>query len=575
MGERGRTAGRVIVLGLDGYEASFGERLMAEGRMPHLARLKAQSARFGLDHGPERYTGLAWEHVATGLNPERSGRWTAVDFDPATYRTRQPATAFQPVFSGLGLKPVIFDAPYCDLARTPDLRGLVSWGAHDPGVEPTARPASLMQEIEARFGPYPAPDFIYAFTWPDPALTARAADALVEALERRTAITKWLLRERFRDWDLGMVVVGELHSAIEPFWHGVDPDHPLADHPSARAAGEGLTRVYEALDRLIGMLMEEWPDIPLMAFSMHGMGPNEADVPSMILLPELLYRDAFGAPHFEAPAAWRDAPKGCPTLAPGEHWDLAVKFHLGASMRPRPSPLGRLKQRVARFLPGAERSTATGLATESLGWMPSQHYQPFWSRMDAFAVPSFYDGRIRLNLTGREVGGRIDPEDYDEACARIEDLLRACRDPRTGAPVVRSISRAVEHAAFNGEPGRPGDPFALPGTQADLIVIWQGSPQAFEHPRHGMIGPCPMRRTGGHTGGDGVLYVHAAEWPAGEHGRRRALDAVPTLLELAGATPPSTLSGTSIRPGARTGPAETVEQDHARDLRGDLHLRAP
>lgn len=544
MGERceGEMPDRIVVLGLDGYEATLGDRLMAEGRMPHLARLKAQSARFTLDHGPEKYTGLAWEHVATGLGPEHSKRWTAVALDPSTYQTRQPATGLKPVLSGLGLKPVIFDAPYCDLAQAPDLRGLVCWGAHDPGVAPMARPPALMQEIEDKFGPYPAPDFIYAFTWPDPERTAQAADALVEALDRRTQITEWLLRDRFTDWDLAMVVVGELHSAIEPFWHGVDPDHLLANHPSAAAAGHGLVRIYESLDRLVGMLMEKFPNDILISFSMHGMGPNEADVPSMILLPELLYRAAFGEANFEAPAAWRSAPKGCPLLAAGEHWDLAVKAHLRQSKRQRATALARLRQRVARILPSAERNAEAEPTAENLGWMPSQHYQPFWARMDAFAMPSFYDGRIRLNLKGREAEGRIDPATYDEACRRIEDLLMACRDPRTGGPVVRSITRAVDPVN-----GLYTDPLVLPDTQADLIVLWQGMPLAFQHPRFGTMGPAPLRRTGGHTGGDGVLYMTGSTWPAGDHGRRHAFDVVPTLLEQLGARAPAKLSGTPIR----------------------------
>ena len=57
--------GRVLALGLDGFEISLAERLMAEGRMPHFARLRARSARFRLDHGPDKFTGLAWEHVST------------------------------------------------------------------------------------------------------------------------------------------------------------------------------------------------------------------------------------------------------------------------------------------------------------------------------------------------------------------------------------------------------------------------------------------------------------------------------------------------------------------------------
>ena len=69
--------------------------------------------------------------------------------------------------------------------------------------------------------------------------------------------------------------------------------------------------------------------------------------------------------------------------------------------------------------------------------------------MPAFALPSFYDGRIRLNLRGRERDGVVDPADYERVCDDIEQLLRECRDPRTGEPVLAAVERVA------------GDPFAI------------------------------------------------------------------------------------------------------------------
>ncbi|HEV7445842.1 MAG TPA: hypothetical protein VGO18_24915, partial [Steroidobacteraceae bacterium] len=61
--------------------------------MPALRALSELSARFSLDHGPALRTGLAGEHVATGLSPTDAGRWSAVRFEPATYSVRQEGTA--------------------------------------------------------------------------------------------------------------------------------------------------------------------------------------------------------------------------------------------------------------------------------------------------------------------------------------------------------------------------------------------------------------------------------------------------------------------------------------------------
>jgi len=45
---------RVLLLWLDGYDPGVGDALMAEGKLPALQRLRAESARFALDHGVAR-----------------------------------------------------------------------------------------------------------------------------------------------------------------------------------------------------------------------------------------------------------------------------------------------------------------------------------------------------------------------------------------------------------------------------------------------------------------------------------------------------------------------------------------
>jgi predicted AlkP superfamily phosphohydrolase/phosphomutase len=63
---------RLIILGLDGFEISLAESMMASGDMPHMARLAETAAVLDLDHGRAKATGLAWEHVATGRGGARA-----------------------------------------------------------------------------------------------------------------------------------------------------------------------------------------------------------------------------------------------------------------------------------------------------------------------------------------------------------------------------------------------------------------------------------------------------------------------------------------------------------------------
>jgi predicted AlkP superfamily phosphohydrolase/phosphomutase len=534
---------RVLAIGLDGLEITYAERLMATGDMPALAELGRRAVRFRLDHGPAQRTGLAWEHVASGLSPEAAGRWAAVEFDPATYRAWQEGARFVPWWAAIDRRVVVFDTPYVDLRRAPTTRGVVGWGAHDPGTAPAGRPRGLRDEFLKRFGPYPS-EWTYGTPWPSPARTREMGDALGRALDTRTRAAGWLATERLADWDLFVAVAGEVHGAVEGLWHGVDPRHLLHRHPSAAAAGQGLVEVHRAQDRMVGELARCAGDAAIVAFAMGGMGANHSDASSMVLLPELLYRDAFGRSLLSVPRTWTASPGQPPILAADQSWGAS-----SASWFPRPAQdllLRRLRAAVSRrprlaAMAKAGRAALTSWRSSApgarldLSWQPALRYQPHWPRMRAFALPSFYDGRIRINLRGRERHGVVDRSRYEETCQAIEQLVGECRNPLTGEPAVQSVDRPWT-----------GDPLALGGSEADLLVVWRDAATALVHPRLGLIGPVPLRRTGGHTGRHGTIYIAAPGLEPGDRGVRSSFDVVPTLVDLLGCRPVAGLSGTTL-----------------------------
>ena len=522
---------------------------MAAGEMPALADLSRRSARFRLDHGPAQRTGLAWEHVASGLSPEAGRRWAAVEFDPSTYEAWQEGARFVPWWSGLERRVVVFDAPYVDLSRARNTRGVVGWGAHDPGAAKAACPRDLLAEFEDRFGAYPAAEWTYGMPFPSEARTRAMGESLSRALDVRSAAAQWLAAERLPDWELFLAVAGEAHGAIEGLWHGVDDGHPLHAHSSAAAAREALLVIHRALDRMVGELIARADGAAIVAFAMGGMGPNYSDVPSMVLLPELLYRHAFGEPLLRIPAEWSSAPAGLPMLDGEERWSRASRAWVpepdaepGSAVSERLRSIARglpepVKAPVRSFLKGFRSGLSAGAhgVPRTQPGQPAVRYRRHWPRMRAFALPSFYDGRIRINLEGRERHGLVHPSRYDETCREIEELLRECRNPRTGEPMVEFIERASTR-----------DPLKLSGSEADLIVVWRGVAAALEHPRLGLIGPVPLRRTGGHTGPHGVAYLAATGLEAGDYGVRSSFDVAPTIATLLGLEPRSRMSGTSL-----------------------------
>ena len=135
---------RLLVIGLDGYELTLADSMIRMGGLPSLASIREKSARFLLDHGSARGTGLAWEHVSSGLSPDDADRWSAVFFNKETYEIWQEGALFAPFPSKIEKNTVVFDFPYFDLSRATNVYGAVGWGAHDPGVEFVSNPRTSL-----------------------------------------------------------------------------------------------------------------------------------------------------------------------------------------------------------------------------------------------------------------------------------------------------------------------------------------------------------------------------------------------------------------------------------------------
>jgi hypothetical protein len=516
---------RVLAIWLDGFDMGLADQF----GLPHLAALADRSARAVLDHGTDHLSGLSGEHVATGLDPRAAGRASAVHFDPATYACSQRGTSFDPIYGGV--PTVVLDPCYFDLpAAHPDVSGITDWGAHDPGGAPRSRPATLRSEIGDRFGPYPAHRWLYATPWASPDQCVQAGVDLTRAVDLRSEIATWLLDERLPDWELAFVGVSEAHSGTEGLFHGIDPSPVWASCASRDEARRALESVYLGIDRLVGNLVGSFPNAVHVVFSMHGMGPNSSDVPSMVLLGELLRRWSGDE---TPPLSFEVDPNGLPLLPPGMSWDSSVLAAMGHGPRHRWVP-ATLRGAGARALGAVRRRSDPESGHLPLGWMPLMRHQPHWARMRAFALPSFYDGRVRVNVRGREGRGCVDPTEYGPLLDEVEALLADCRDPITGEAVVESTTRPFD------DPGRAGP------TDADLIVTWRPGVLGFRHPGLGTVGPVPPRRTGGHTSPIGRLLVHGQGVTPQDLGTRSSFDVVPTLIALSGSVPVREPSGRAI-----------------------------
>jgi predicted AlkP superfamily phosphohydrolase/phosphomutase len=431
----------------------------------------------------------------------------------------------------------VFDMPQSKLSE--DVHGVqvLGWGAHSPRCPSHSSPPELFADITARHGVHPTlrKDDVHSMG------DERALQSLKEGLEtgiaRRTEVCVDLLgRER---WDLFLTYFSEIHSGQHYFWHLSHPDHPLYRY-FGTPGKDPLLELVTAVDRSIGRILTAMaPDARLVIFSDHGMESNTTDVPSTVFLPELLYRLAFPGTFGLAKGRAGVPP---PVMRPASNRSWRSTLY---GLKHDRNPITRLLRKhldTSWFHYAVEKRLGLNslpLCPDDcrLGAQPPMWYHPAWPRMKAFALPSFSEGYVRLNVRGREAAGIVDPADYERVCAEISAEIMRLTDARTGRPAVKRVvrTRVAPHGpAVEGE--RPSD--------ADLIVVWEGVPiDVVDHPTAGRIGPVPFKRSGSHVH-RGFLLAHGPGIPRGRRlPEAHALDIPPTILTLLGAPIPPHFDG--------------------------------
>ncbi len=76
---------RVVILGFDGADAKLTQKWMDEGKLPNLAKLRAQGTYSPLRSTVPSQTPVSWSTFSTGLNPGRTAIFDFLKRDTATY----------------------------------------------------------------------------------------------------------------------------------------------------------------------------------------------------------------------------------------------------------------------------------------------------------------------------------------------------------------------------------------------------------------------------------------------------------------------------------------------------------
>jgi predicted AlkP superfamily phosphohydrolase/phosphomutase len=499
------------LIGLDAAEPRLIEKWMADGTLPNLRALRERGAYGRLGSSADWLAGSPWPTFYTGTLPGEHGFYHNLGWRPDRMQAVRPnpddlpLTPFWRELSRLGHRVVVLDVPMTYAPQPLNGVEISGWASHDGLVPPSTFPADIRDWVEREVGPSPMVDEEYV------ALPVRRTLEIRDEQIRATRMVGDLACAVMRrePCDLFIVAFGATHRCGHQLWDHtglIEPPGP-GDRP---ALDDALRQVYIACDAAVGRLVREAGESTILAFSLHGMGPNTSRVE---LLPEMLRRVLSG--DTASPIEKKGLLHRVRSLVPNR-WRHAVKHRLPLAVQDRLTVFWRL---------GGTN----------------------WSRTRAFCQVADLHGYIRINLKGREAGGVVEPgAEFDELCAQITEGLLTFRDADTGEAVVREVVRSDR--LFPSGPRRAELP--------DLLIGWASSPvagqRALVSPRFGRIElPTPGRNPTGRSGnhrphgfliavGDGFQRGSGIE---GGH----ILDLAPTVYAMLDLPRPDTMPGRDLR----------------------------
>ena len=497
----------LVVIAFDAGDPGFLLRWAEEGSLPTFAGLLKRGC-WGKLADPEQISEWGtWRSLLSGVSRARHGCYYFRQLVPGTYDLRlfdPRKAAAAPFWAHLhgeqARRIAVIDPPESPIVSGLEGLQLLDWATRwlpQHSVEAVGEPRELLDIAGRVFGPQISiSDYSPRL---DPVEDGALHRLLLERVEKKGRLVRHLLERGPVD----LLVAGfyEGHDAAHRFWD-YGAGSRLGAIPGAGELGGAIRDVYQAIDRQVGAILAALPDTAnvfvISCYGMESMYPMGGIVDG--LLPLLGYQPALVSDSFR-PA------------------------HLLRRMVPH-----RLRVALNRRVPVAAQERLLAAAFRDA---------TNWKQTTAFAIPSVFSGLLRVNLRGREPQGIVEESEYDGMLERLEEDFRSLVDPRTGAPVVKSITRAVPQ--FGDRP-----PEVLP----DLFVEWRPNPRfvdRVEHPRGVVTQPEPGYFRSSYHSHEGLF---AAAGPAirarGQVERMDLLDLAPSFLSLLGVPTPSEMTGRPV-----------------------------
>jgi predicted AlkP superfamily phosphohydrolase/phosphomutase len=517
---------RILVIGWDAADTELIEQWCREGLLPNISQMRSQGTWARMQTTAETLHVSAWPSTFTGTAPDKHGLYHAYVMCPgqqSPLRPRPDRSPFPFLWKHLndrGKRCVIMDAFLtCPLDNFNGVQ-IVDWGSWSWFWEPTILPASLKQQIEKKFGPYPAEDHSKVGMAPPPDYQGFHR-RLLAAVEKKTQVVKWLMEKE--DWDFFLAVFGEAHPAGHYFWQFHDPTYGARPGKGGETLRHALRDVHVALDKALGEILRQVDEkTAVFLLSGDGMGPNYS---GSHILSDLLMR------------------MGLLNNDIGHGGESAGKSKdAGISRKVKTDLLSALRNMIPkRIRVGVSKALLPRHINEklSLRWKIAGIA---WDRTRAFLIENANEGYIRINLKGREPQGTVEPgRDYESLCEQIYQTAKGMINPANGKLAARSVYKTDD--IYHG-PCRSHMP--------DIIVHWNDNAKVTTElltERYGLARSpepgwaLPPYYTGNHRPNAFALVVGPAVPQGAVLEGAAILDLAPTILARYGIEPPEYMDG--------------------------------
>ena len=538
-------ASKLLVVGWDGAEPSIVERMLAQGKLPNLARIKADGA-FGRVHTTTPDTSMAaWTSALTGLNPGRHGMVNFVRRPPGKYALRLVDATDR-------LVPTVFSQAHMEGYSVASFGVPGTWPAEqevdicisgfDSPLATEAprrafKPRSIYEQIQGMgLGwPYGSVDELSM----DPHWHIRAHARLMKNIDLKQEVIHRLSPPSAVD--LLWVVFSESDTAGHHFWGFTDPRSPR--HRTRNDLSNSIEDIYKRLDKALGRLMDDMvPGASVLVLSDHGfMGASD----QVVYINRWLASQGF----------------------------LVFK-HPG--MLQKLAPI--VRDTAARMVPSAAKELIlrTPLGSLALGLDAKSRFGAVeLSRSMAFCDELPQNPGIWINVKEREPFGCISAgEEFLHTMDRIAEGLLKWRHVHTGKLVVSRVLRRTD--AMAGPASRLSPDLLCELAHWDGYRLVAGSSEYNEWPlmrrlnEDELIGPKGIGTSGAHAP-EGIC---AAMGPGVKKGAKiedaYLEDIAPSVLRLLGLEPTEDLDGRPIGQVAPMKGDKTTRNNSSGKITGEL-----